>query len=47
MKSHIDTNMDDIEDTMVLDNIPTKRAQDPKKGGSSSKHKKNVNSQPD
>ena len=42
MRSPTDTNMEDIEDTMVLDSIPTKRAQDPKKGGSSSKRKKNV-----
>ena len=42
MKSPVDTNMDDIEDTTVLESIPTKRAQEPKKGGSSSKRKKNL-----
>ena len=42
MRSPTDTNMEDIEDTMVLETIPNKRAQDPKRGGSSSKRKKNV-----
>ena len=31
MKSPVDTSMADIEDTMVLESIPTKRAQEPKK----------------
>ena len=42
MKSPSDTNMEDNEDTMVIDVSQTKRAQEPKKGSSSSKRKKNA-----
>ena len=42
MKSPIDTNMEDTEDTMVIESIQNKRAQESKKGSSSSKRKKNA-----
>ena len=42
MRSPTDTNMDDMEDTMLIETNQTKRAQETKKGGSSSKRKKNV-----
>ena len=37
MRSPTDTHMDDTEDTMVIEINQTKRAQETKKGGSSSK----------
>ena len=42
MRSPTDTHMDDTEDTMMIDSIQTKRAQETKKGGGSSKRKKNA-----
>ena len=42
MRSPTDTTMEDMEDTMVIENIQTKRTQETKKGGSSSKRKKNA-----
>ena len=42
MKSPTDTTMNDTEDTMVIESIQTKRTQEAKKGGSSSKRKKNA-----
>ena len=42
MRSPIDTNMEETEDTMLIESIQTKRAQETKKGGSSSKRKKNA-----
>ena len=42
MRSPIDTNMDDTEDTMVIETTQTKRAQEVKKGSSSSKRKKST-----
>ena len=42
MKSPIDTNMDDTEDTMVIETTLAKRTQETKKGGSSSKRKKHT-----
>ena len=42
MRSPTDTTMEDMEDTMVVENIQTKRTQEAKKGGSSSKRKKNA-----
>ena len=42
MKSPTDTNMEDTEDTMVIGATQSKRSQEAKKGGSSSKRKKNV-----
>ena len=42
MRSPIDTNMEDTEDTMVIESTQTKRAQETNKGGSSSRRKKNT-----
>ena len=42
MRSPTDTNMEDIEDTMVIEANPTKRTQDTKRGSNSSKRKKNA-----
>ena len=42
MRSPIDTTMEDPEDTMVIDPSQTKRTQEARKGGSSSKRKKNT-----
>ena len=42
MRSPTDTNMEDTEDTMVIETTQTKRAQEAKKGSSSSKRKKNA-----
>ena len=42
MGSPIDSNMEDTEDTMVIESIQTKRAQETKKGSSSSKRKKST-----
>ena len=42
MKSPRDTNMEDTEDLMVLEANQTKRAQETKRGGSSTKRKKNM-----
>ena len=42
MRSPIDTHTDDPEDTMMLESIQTKRAQESKKGGSANKRKKNA-----
>ena len=41
MRSPIDTNMEDIEDTVVIEATQNKRSQETKKGSSSSKRKKN------
>ena len=40
MSSPTDTNMEDLEDTMLIESIQAKRAQESKKGSSSSKRKK-------
>ena len=42
MRSPSDTNMEDTEDTTMLETNPTKRTQDTKRGSSSSKRKKNA-----
>ena len=42
MRSPTDTNMEDTEDTMVIEPNQSKRTQETKKGGSSSKRKKNM-----
>ena len=42
MRSPTDTNMDDNEDTMVIEAIQSKRAQEAKRSSSSSKRKKNA-----
>ena len=42
MRSPTDTNMDEIEDKMVIKSSHTKRTQETKKGSSSSKRKKNT-----
>ena len=42
MRSPTDTNMEDIEDTMVIEATQAKRTQETKKGSSSSKRKKNT-----
>ena len=42
MGSPTDTTMNDMEDTMVIENIQSKRTQDAKKGGSANKRKKNA-----
>ena len=42
MRSPIDTNMEDSEDTMLIESIQNKRSQEGKTGGSSSKRKKNT-----
>ena len=42
MRSPIDTNTDDMEDTMMIETTQTKRAQEVKKGSSSSKRKKST-----
>ena len=41
IRSPIDTNMEDIEDTVVIEATQNKRSQETKKGSSSSKRKKN------
>ena len=40
MKSPSDTNMEELEDTMLIESIQAKRSQESKKGSSSSKRKK-------
>jgi hypothetical protein len=42
MRSPIDTNMEETEDTMVIKTIQTKRAQEAKRRSSSNKRKKNA-----
>ena len=42
MKSPIDANMEDTEDTMLIETNQTKRTQETRKGSSSSKRKKNT-----
>ena len=42
MQSPTDTNMEDPEDTMLIESIQAKRSQEPKKGSSSSKRKKST-----
>ena len=42
MKSPIDVNMEDTEDTMLIETNQTKRTQETRKGSSSSKRKKNT-----